>query len=159
MTGYFILKNFPSAKNSWKRLQFHICFADFEIQMQNSQFGLRKTTNFKSQMRTIIFPPIILFAPVRAKFPPHVKIQGMRKTKYSCASHLVHALIQRHKFPHPNYTGHLSLRCPTMLAGFLTGKSLALFSRFDSAFREHILRSGRLSVFFAYLSKCGGYDG
>ena len=24
--------------------------------MQNSQFGLRKTTNFKSQMRTIIFP-------------------------------------------------------------------------------------------------------
>ena len=142
-----------------KALVISYVSANLKTQMCNSQFGLRKTTNFKSQMRTIILPPIILCAPVRAKFLPRVKIQGARKTEYSCASHLVHAPVQRHKFPHPNYNGHLSLRCPTMLAGFLTGKSLALFSRFGSAFRDHILRSGRLSVFFAYLSKCGGYDG
>ena len=83
-------------------------------------------------MRTIIPhnpppPPIILFAPVLAQFPPRVKIQGMWSIEYSCESHLVHALIQRRRFPHSNYTGHLSLGCPAMLAGFSTGKSLALF--------------------------------
>ena len=80
-------------------------------------------------MRTIIIlpPSIILFAPVRATFPPCVKIQGMRKTEYSYASHLVHALIQRHKFPHPNYTEHLSLRCPAMPVNFSTEQSLLNF--------------------------------